>query len=174
MHFYNEKFALAQLNKTAAFAITNKWMRESMFIRKLHYKSTKDTWLKRNGYEISADITKYYTWNETLGKYDVHDIDYSDCYYQRNGSYYKIDRLERIPDPVDENNNVIPENRYNVYVKAVDVRGNELPGEETKKFVRTINSNYRLWEVLGGTGSVELDETTGKFIDSEHSIEKVA
>ena len=174
MHFYNERLALAQLNKTAAFAITNQLMRESMFIRKLHYKSTKDIWLKRNEHAISADITKYYTWNDTLNDYETHDIDYSDCYYQRNGNYYKIDRIERIPDPVDKDNKVIPENRYNVYVKSVDIRGNELPGEEVQKFTRTINSNYRLWEVLGGTGSVELDRNTGRFVDSEHSIEKVA
>lgn len=251
MHFYNERFALAQLDKTAAFAITNHIMRRSLFHRKLHYKASKGTWLNKDGKQISqtinvqdndgnlwyfkrdaskdteingqkyygwtrpisgerefyvytttedadyqsdvftinndvannyakvtenvtADISKYYTWDNDTQKYVANEMNYSDCYYQKDGSYYQIDRIVRLSDTKDPRTGKLLTNMYDVYINQVDIRGNKLAGEPTLKFTRKINSNYRLWEVLGGTGSVELDEYTGRFKESENSIKKVS
>ena len=122
----------------------------------------------------TADISKYYTWDNDTQKYVANEMNYSDCYYQKDGSYYQIDRIVRLSDTKDSKTGELLTNRYDVYVNQVDIRGNKLAGEPTLKFTRKINSNYRLWEVLGGTGSVELDEYTGKFKESENSIKKVS
>lgn len=242
MHFYDERYGLAQINKTASFAITNQKMRNEIEVQRLHYKSTKDVWLDSRGKYISQTInvsenqgrtirqfrreaskdtsigdTKLYAWtavinglenyvytqNEnvkywdevfTLGDNSINryaritqtaiaditkdfmgnNINYSDCFYYLNGQYYQIANIKRIPDHFvgEGEDRQYVRNNYEVTVTPVDVHGNRLIGEQNKVFQRKIDSNYRLWEVLGGIGSVHLED--GVFVPSEKSNQKVA
>lgn len=164
MHFYNERFGLAQLNKTASFAITNDLMRFSFLHQKLHYKSTNGVWLDNNGqYLRNADITKDFKGNA---------INFSDCYYQVNGNYYQIAKIERVPNYANINGKKYGVNTYRIEATPVDYKGDPLEGETNREFYKKIDSNYRFWEALGGLNS--LSKKNGRLELSENSIEKVA
>lgn len=163
MHFYNERFALAQLNKTASFAITNYLMRTSIFHQRLHWKASKDTWLGMDGRAVDADITKDYMGNT---------IDYNDCYYEHNGHYYRISKIEKI---ASDENDKSTWNQYHIEAIPVNINGEKLEGAEPIDLgIKKINSNYALWEVLGGIDSLEINEYTKRLQASEYSIQKVA
>lgn len=161
MHHYFDKYAAGYLQKTASFAINNEKMRDSILYRAMHYKTSNIEWRNQNGIKIKdTDITK---------AFDGSKIDYSDCFYRKDGKYYKINSIVK----TNKVNNKDVTNGYRITVQEVDQTGVE-KNVATEEFEFVINSNYKLWQALGGYNSMSLSENEGLLEFSEKSIQKVA
>lgn len=151
IHFYDERTASGGLIKTATFGLTNNKLRDSIFFRRMMWKMTHHRWLNEMGQPIDADITKDFLGNE---------INYEDCYYEKNGKYYKLNNIKKVGY-----------NTYDIYYQEVTRQGYE--NNKTNKIQVAITSNYDLWNVLGGYRSCSLD-SEGNLQYSEYSMRKVA
>jgi len=81
--------------------------------------------------------------------------------------YYRIDDIVKLDKP----------NTYNIHISEVDEEGNVIGNinkQAPKPITRVINSNYELWDVLGGFNSLEYNSDSRTLVDSENSIRKVA
>lgn len=174
MHYYFDKYAAGYLQKTASFAINNEKMRDSVLFRAMHYKTSNMKWRDENNSPIGAK-TQY----DITRTFDNKKILYDDCFYKSGGRYYRIKDIEKVNYYKDKKNNKIEtkdNNFYRVLVEEVKENG-QLDRENVqpeKELFYSINSNYALWQALGGYNSVSYNRETGKLEFSEKSIEKVA
>ena len=144
IHYYIEKLGIAGIIKTASFGITNDHMRTSTFERVLNRKMNDIAWRDENNTFYVADITKV-----PLKK---------DIYYEKDGKYYQLVKI------INEGNNY-----YTIKTQQVSRSGNVIKDVDTEtEEHKFINSNYKLWELLGGYKSMSLKDGVLKY--SEASI----
>lgn len=180
-----EKYLAGYVHKTASFGITNQSMRESFWDRRIMWKMTKHAWMVRNssydsgyayGDSFDLDITKSDTGNINYGGRNPEEFLYYKTNTKTGLKYYRIDGIEKLKrdKTVEKDPNYKP-NTYTIKITRVDKDGNvqyKSGGPEQFEITRTINSNYALWDVLGGYNSLEFRD--GTLYDSENSIKKVA
>lgn len=165
MHYYFDKYAAGYLGKTASFAINNEKMRDSVLFRAMHFKTSDIKWRNEDNTLKDADITKSY-----MGR----DIAYSDCKYEKNGRFYEIWDIKKV-DTITTSSGKTVKAKPNTYaVKVTELRQDGTHTENMDTLYYTIDSNYTLWQALGGYNSVELNYETNRLEYSENSIRKVA
>lgn len=144
------------LLKCATFTVTNEMVRNSTD-GKVNGRNLIRNMLGKKWLIPNLDITNG-------GK-----ITYSGSVYLNTNTfkYYKIASIKKLPISVvgSEINNP-----YEINIKEIDKYGNELSGIQTT--VKSINSNYDLWDALGGENSGKM--VKGEFELSEDSVMKVA
>jgi len=89
-----------------------------------------------------------------------------------NRSYYYNTKKHRF-EVIDKIEKIDGANRYAVTKFIVDRNGKPIDGAEAFTDEVTIDSNYKLWNVLGGSHSASLSDN-GELVLSNASIEKVA
>lgn len=171
IHFYNQTTGTGGIVKTAGFAVTNELMRLGTFDRVMMKEMTSGIWRDSDGNPITnTDITKRYDSTDDNRK-EISFINYDDIrgnvyIKDSTGVYHKFVKLQynseddtysRIIQDIDSNYNPITETK---------------PDPEFDH--KQVNSNYTLWEALGGYKCYELKPNTDKLSGSEYSIWKVA
>ena len=151
IHYYDPRTGNGGIVKTAGFSITNNTMRASIMDRNMAKNMMDRIWKNEDGTPFIDDITKPNIFGKSV------DIEGMICY--NNGNYIRLNNLE-----YKGNNNytlhyfILNNTNTPIEEKAVDV---------------TINSNYSLWQALGGFNSATFRED-GKYIWAEDSLKKTA
>ena len=165
IHFYNEMMGSGGIIKTAGFTLNNERMRDSIGYRRMMQLMTDRKWRYQNGQYYTATDE-----NNILKDYNGKSIQFNDntdgvdnCVYIKDsdGNFSKLIGIEYIKG-----------NDYKVIVQPVDEGLNNIRG--AKKIDYTIDSNYALWQALGGYNCYELKPGDTKLTTSEYSIKKVA
>lgn len=127
------------LMKCATFSITNYRMRKSPEKVHLLQKMTDKAWTIPN-----LNLMQDFNGN----KRNLYDVVENDLYYYNinDGKYYKIINLENVG-----------RNLYKVTEKEVDINGNEIRPYEVLERNEIIDTNFKLWKVLGGQYSYSLN-----------------
>ena len=171
IHFYNEYTGTGGIIKTAGFAVTNEIMCNSIFQRRMMQLMTDHVWRNEDGIEVDADITKDYN-NNTIKLVNTSDVK-GNFYIKQNGEYYLFVGI-----------NYKGNNQYTRTLQKVD--SSLLPVEEPAEYnlegniindnipPTIINSNYLLWQMLGGYECYEQKSGMNRLTHSEYSIKAVS
>lgn len=149
VHYYDELTGTGGIIKTAGFALTNDYMRQSELYRDMMYNMTNRIWKDYEGNDYIADITK---------NFKGEDVDYGTFYYMQNGNYYQATIKKANKD-----------NTYYRISQQINSEGEILNNAITEEF--TVNTNYQLWNLFGGLYSQEF--VNGILTDSENSLRLV-
>ena len=145
-HAYNPKYGTASLLKYALFAIDNERMRTSsnsdISLKNLFKRMVNHKW------DIPLDLTKNFKGENR----SLNDVIISDVYYKSGNRYYKLLEMENIGD-----------NLY--YLSKVEVNKNGVPISDVTYNTSHIDTNYKLWENLGGEYSMKLNNNQLEFSD---------
>lgn len=165
IHFYNEQMGSGGIIKTAGFSLNNERMRDSIGYRRMMKLMTDRKWKDENGNLITQNILTNYK-GEPIQFSNPESID-NTVYikkYDTNGNSY-FSRFVGIE--------YLGKNQYEVTTQQIDpeTRTNI---KDVDKDIYTIESNYDLWNVLGGYNCYELKPGDTKLTTSEFSIKKVA
>ena len=166
---YKPELGIGQNLKTALFSLRNYHLRNSLMQRRLLKKMTDIPWrqtLMEN--ENKLDLGDQ-TIDQFMDNFDVTEgiNRQQELYYQENGQYYQITKIYK-------NNNTIDE--YTVESIKVDINGNIQKDPFTDSTINNnktvrINSNYSLYQALGGWQSMSLVNNTLQY--SEASVKEV-
>lgn len=165
IHFYNEMMGSGGIIKTAGFTLNNERMRDSIGYRRMMKLMTDRKWRDQNGNDYIAtdenNILKDYTGEPIQFNDNTDGVD--NCVYIKSsdGNFSRFVGIEHI-----EGNN------YKIILQPVDEKLNNLRDAESTDY--TIDSNYALWNALGGYNCYELKPGDTKLTTSEYSIKKVA
>lgn len=164
IHFYNEMMGSGGIIKTAGFTLNNERMRDSIGYRRMMQLMTDRKWRDQTGnYYIATDE------NNILRDYTGEPIQFNDntdgvdnCVYIKDsdGNFSRFVGIEHI-----EGNN------YKVILQPVDEKLNNIRNADSIDYI--IDSNYALWNALGGYNCYELKPGDTKLTTSEYSIKKV-
>lgn len=149
VHYYDELTGTGGIIKTAGFALTNDYMRQSELYRDMMYNMTNRVWKDEEGNDYIADITK---------NFKGEDVDYGTFYYNKNDKYYQA-TIKKI-------------NKDNTYLRVstqISPEGEILSNAIVEEF--TVNTNYQLWNLFGGLNSQEF--VNGVLTESENSLRLV-
>lgn len=137
-----QQYGISGLLKCATFVLNNEYLRLSSG--------------KINGRRIMKKMSDI-KWNDD--RIDLTNLDTGFAYYfnPNNYQYYHVGFLEKQDD-----------GQYRVVLNITDKDGNFMEKEE---YIRSINSNYDLWETLGGEYSMKYTNDTLVF--GETSVELV-
>ena len=171
IHFYNQITGTGGIVKTAGFAITNELMRLGIFDRVMMKEMTSGIWRDPDGNPITnKDITQRYDSTDDNKKEISYEnyIDVRGNVYIKDsaGIYHKFVKLQYNPE--DDTYSRIIQDIDSNYNTTTDLKPD--PEFDHKR----VNSNYTLWEALGGYKCYELKPNTDKLSGSEYSIWKVA
>lgn len=157
VHFKNERTGGGGIIKTAGFGLTNDWIRNSPFLQKMMEKMTDHVWLDEEGLPAIVDITKDYM-NNTLS--------HKNMYFEQNGKVFEIVRIESLGN-----------NQYRRVLREIQIDQNGNPikkayvGGEIVSEPTLVNTNYALWQFLGGDRSMS---EKGEYLEySNSSVENV-
>ena len=166
IHFYDETTGTGGIIKTAGFAMTNEIMRNSIFQRQMTKMMTDRPWLDQNGNRIdliTIDLTKDFNGN-TISLINDNSIDGNFFIQKEDGSFWKFVQLQRNADGT-----------YNRLVQQVDPNNLTNVGEVIPDLSnQVIDSNYKLWQLLGGYNCFEQKSGMNRLTHSEYSIKAVA
>lgn len=171
IHFYNQTTGTGGIVKTAGFAVTNELMRLGTFDRVMMKEMTSGIWRDSQGNPITnIDITQRYDSTKD-NKKEISYINYNDIkgnvyIKDSTGIYHKFVRLQYNPE----------DDTYSRIIQDIDSNYNTTtdPKPDLEFDHKQVNSNYTLWEALGGYKCYELKPNTDKLSGSEYSIQKVA
>lgn len=175
IHFYKEVTGTGGIVKTAGFAMTNELMRISPWQRRMVKLMTDNVWRDESGNEEYLNVTKDYNGN-TITLQNNNDID-GNFFIKVNDKYYKFLNLvykgkgkyTRVLQEID------PESLANTDTpKEYDILGNEITEDSDLTDLPVINSNYKLWQMLGGYECYEQKSGMNRLTHSEFSIKAVA
>lgn len=151
VHAYDHRTGTGIIIKTAGFALTNNFIRNSELIQRMNQKMTDRIWDKY------YDITK-----DENGKRIIYGIKGQNgdnyLYYKQGSDYFSI-RTSGIK--------YLGEGKYSFPIAKVNRKG-IVEGDEIL-VEKSINSNYQLWEAFGGYNSAHL--TNKGLVWGEDSIE---
>jgi hypothetical protein len=131
------------------------------------YNMTGRKWRLEDGSVFEGNIFETYNRNRIYIKSDDEVIEDG---YDLGDIYYK-DKLGRVIKITDIE--YVAPNQYKFHRFQVNDENNIIGNEIDPDEVITIDSNWRLWEAFGGERSVEYDERTREFVQSENSIKLV-
>lgn len=156
VHFKDQRTATGGIIKTAGFGITNNWIRNSPFYQNMVKKMMNNVWLNSDGSAFQGNILKNFR-GETINI--LENIGDDNIYFQQGGKYYKITNIQ--------NTGI---NTYTRTLQEITKTGslvNTPPIQDTQE----INTNWKLWNFLGGKDSMEMSGNT--LVPSENSILEV-
>lgn len=171
IHFYKQDTGTGGVIKTAGFAMTNELMRLSPWQRRMTRMMADRAWRDEQGNTIFLDVTKDYNNNQILLQ-NNNDIQGS-FFIKVGNDYYKFLQL-----------NYKGKGRYTRTLQKIDPE--TLTGKETKEYDlkgkvvtdtnagTVIDSNYKLWQMLGGYECYEQKSGMNRLTHSEYSIKAVA
>ena len=159
IHYYNQKYGTGGIIKTAGFGLTNDWIRNSPYLKKMMMKMTDIGWNEMKFSEKDSrpinimDRAFYYRGIDPKSLYKP-------IFFKEHGKYYTIDiNSVQMDDPYHYKYDV-----YEVYENG-EIVNNSLDHREAN-----ITSNYKLWKFFGGEYSMELKN--GKLKYSNISVEQ--
>lgn len=137
VHFYDEMTGTGGIIKTAGFALTNNFIRSSIFYRDMMQNMTDRKWFTEAGSEFVTDITEDYKGNK---------INYGTFYYKMGSKYYQAS-IEKADG----------DNAYFRYSIEVNNKGEVIANGETKSETFIVDTNFKLWNLFGGMRSCSFD-----------------
>lgn len=144
-YFDMSEYGVSGLLKCATFSFNND------YIRNAHGRI--------NGRRLLRKMTDI-KWNDP--RIDLSNQDFQGMYFRGpDFNYYAISNFSKVG-----------ENTYNIDLEQVDKSGEYTGVDRTMENV-TINSNYDLWEALGGEDSMSISNATNQLVFGESSIDKV-
>ena len=161
-HFYDEKTGTGGIFKDAEFPLTNEWIRRSTRYQKLMRNMTDRVWRNSNGTPATVNILQDYNGNP-IEFVNPNCVRQGQLFYRNpvNGKYYAF-WIKNGSQP----------NSYIKTVQRVDEHGMaiEKPHDEPEEIIDT---NYKLWNFLGGAYSMEIKPTQNELSYCESSIDMV-
>lgn len=155
VHIDLSKVGMAGLLKCATFSLNNEYIRNSEAKTEYDENGTRlDDRL--NGKDLLARMADI-QWES----FPPINKTYTNQYYYNTveHKYFRVVKIQQVSDSL-----------YDVVIKEVDNRGNNINKEFTTKHIN-INSNYDLWDILGGEWSCS--KVDGELVLSESSIDEV-
>ena len=154
IHFYDHKTGTGGIVKTAGFAITNNRAKKDKFYRDMAYNMMNRKWKNQDGSQHISDTGIFV---DFLGN----DVIYQDIFFEKDGKYYhrKI-------------NEYLGNNTYSVTDTEVDIHGEFIEDVESIPTNITVESNYDVWQLLGGYNSQEIINNV--LQSSEISLKRTA
>ena len=171
IHFYNEQMGSGGIIKTAGFSLNNERMRDSIGYRRMMKLMTDRKWRDQDGNLITQNILTNYR-GEPIQFTNPDSID-NTVYikkYDKNGNSYFSRFIGIKYLGKNQNGNI----EYEVTTQQIDPETRTNIKEDVDKDIYTIESNYDLWNALGGYNCYELKPGDDKLTTSEFSIKKVA
>ena len=171
IHFYNEQMGSGGIIKTAGFSLNNERMRDSIGYRRMMKLMTDRKWRDQDGNLITQNILTNYR-GEPIQFTNPDSID-NTVYikkYDKNGNSYFSRFIGIKYLGKNQNGNI----EYEVTTQQIDPETRINIKENVDKDIYTIESNYDLWNALGGYNCYELKPGDDKLTTSEFSIKKVA
>lgn len=166
IHFYNEQMGSGGIIKTAGFTLNNERMRDSIGYRRMMQLMTDRKWRNQDGSYYTAtdenNILKDYTGQSIQFDDNTDGVDNNVYIKDSEGNFNRLIGIEHIKG-----------NNYKVKLQKVDPE-TLTDIENTKDIDCIIDSNYALWNALGGYNCYELKPGDTKLTTSEYSIKKVA
>lgn len=160
IHYYNEALGTAGIIKTASFGITNDHMRTSIFEQQLNRKMNDIVWRDQNDNKYVTDLTKI----------DINDLP-EEVYFFRDGRYYKFLGFSKSYTVQNADNTISTytadgDNQYFYQIQEVSESGQPLSKPTFEPNPITINTNWKLYNILGGYNSMTLKNGVLKFSES--------
>lgn len=171
IHFYNEQMGSGGIIKTAGFSLNNERMRDSIGYRRMMKLMTDRKWRDQDGNLITQNILTNYR-GESIQFTNPDSVD-NTVYikkYDKNGNSYFSRFIGIKYLGKNQNGNI----EYEVTTQQIDPETRTNIKEDVDKDIYTIESNYDLWNALGGYNCYELKPGDNKLTTSEFSIKKVA
>lgn len=166
IHFYDETTGTGGIVKTAGFAMTNELMKNSIFQRQMTKMMTDRSWVDQKGNKIdlsTIDLTKDFN-NNPISLTSTTSTDGNFFIQKEDGTFWKFVQLQRNEDGT-----------YNRLVQQIDPNNLTNVGEViTDLSNQVIDSNYKLWQILGGYNCFEQKHWMDRLTHSEYSIQAVA
>ena len=159
IHYYNQRYGTGGIIKTAGFGLTNDWIRNSTYLKRMMMKMTDIGW---NEVKFSEKDSRPINIMDSAFYYRGIDPKslYKPIFFKENGKYYTIDiNSVQMDDSYHYKYDI-----YQVYENGEIVNGS-LDHREAN-----ITSNYELWKFFGGEYSMELKN--GKLKYSNISVEQ--
>lgn len=155
VHIDLSKVGMAGLLKCATFSLNNEYIRNSE--ARTEYDSQGNRLDDRlNGRDLLARMSDI-QWES----FPPINKKYNNLYYydRTQHKYFRIVQIKQVSNSL-----------YDVILREVDNKGNNITNEVTTKHIN-INSNYDLWNALGGEWSCS--KIDGELVLSEASIEEI-
>lgn len=152
IHFKDPHTGTSGIIKTAGFGLTNDWIRNSFFLQNIMQKMTNHIWLNEDGSAAIVNIFKGFKGNITYNNDNT-------FYFKYNDKFYKVTNIQSLG-----------QNQYIRTVQEVDRNGQKINDVLTQETLE-INSNYKLWNLFGGSQSLSL--INGILQYSNISVENV-
>lgn len=166
IHFYNEMMGSGGIIKTAGFTLNNERISDSIGYRRIMQLMTNRKWKDQNGNFYTAtnenNILKDYTGQSIQFNDNTDGVDNNVYIKDSEGNFNRLIGIEHSTG-----------NNYKVKLQQVDPEKLTAIGN-THDVDYTIDSNYALWNALGGYNCYELKPGDNKLTTSEYSIKKVA
>lgn len=171
-HFYDPSTGTGGIIKCAGFAITNEIMRMSIADRQMMKLSTDVKYKDQNG-NILSNYNVLETYNGETFQFNNDKDTTGQFYIKLDGKYYRFDGMEykgnntydQLLTEVSENGEDIGQPIHRSDIK--DKNGNSYG-------LLSINSNYDLWNALGGYECYEIKQGDNKLTHSEYSIKAIS
>ena len=168
VHYYDEHTGNGGIIKTAGFGLTNLLISDSPQMKTMMYNMTKRIWRNPDDSEFIGNVFETYDGNVIYTGEDAKEDGYNlgPIYYRDNtGRVVLIQSIEKAKG----DNQYLVKRNYVTDENAIDDRYSG----ELKPEIVTIKSNWDLWNLFGAEKSVEYDEYSRKFVQSENSIKLV-
>lgn len=158
-HYYDHRTGTGGIIKTAEFPLTNNTIRNFPFYQVMMKNMTDRIWRNQDGSEAIVDITRDYNGKPIMFTNPTDQK--GQCYFLgEDGNYYAILSIK------SDGNNL-----YTRTIQQVDDIGRAMATPTDEQF--EVNTNYKLWKLLGGEKAVEMKIGDNKFTLTEHSINHV-
>ena len=166
-HYYDSRTGTGGIIKTANFSLTNDRIRGSKFYQRMMQNMTDRPWKNQNGTDFIIPPGE----GNTLVNYNGEQIELinpndlrGELYFRENGKFFKIASIEYLGN-----------NTFLRYIQEVDRQGLVLSDVVADPAgPQLVNSNYKLWKLLGGENAMEISEGNSSLQFTENSIKIVA
>lgn len=174
-HFYDSRTGTGGIIKTANFPLTNDRIRGSKFYQRMMQNMTDRVWKNQNGTDFIIPSQD----SNVLVDYNGNPIEFTnpndlrgELYFKRGNQYFKIISIEYLGN-----------NRFRRYIQEVDEQGlaQDTDGNSTDIIIddaeflqEPINTNYKMWKLLGGENAMELPDGSATLEFTENSIKLTA
>lgn len=162
VHFKSARTGTGGIIKTAGFGLTNDWIRNSPFLERMMRKMTNRAWTNQQGVLLDTNFLRDYNGNSTL-------ID-KELYYKQGNKVYKIQDIQKVEGQVNTYTRTLIELK-----KGSNGQYDGTIADDAVPILDTqvIDSNYKLWNFLGGKNSMSKKNGSNFLSLSEASIKNV-
>lgn len=161
-HYYDEQTGTAGIFKDAEFPLTNEWIRRSLRYQNLMRNMTDRVWRNEDGSLAEVDILRDFKGNL---------IEFINPNCTRQGQLFYRDSTDGKYYAFWIKNGQTP-NSYIRTIQEVDENGMAV-GEMIDQPEVVVNTNFKLWNLLGGAYSMAIKPGSNKLTYDESSINMV-